>query len=141
MMAWIRVHEKTYKHVSKEAIWRVWADVNHWSSWHPDLDYCTLEADFSVGNHFFLKPKGMGAVKILLTDMQPGFNFTDCTRFLGARMYDTHVLEETPAGLLLKNTVRVVGPLRWLWVFLVARKVAAGIPDEMDALVARARGL
>jgi hypothetical protein len=62
------------------------------------LDYCKLECDFKVGNHFFLKPKGVQPVKIVLTEINEGYSFTDCTSFFGAKMYDTHVMEETVDG-------------------------------------------
>lgn len=136
---WTRHFSRVYSGVRKEAIWRLWADINNWPTWHGDLDYCKLEGPFEVGSHFMLKPKGIKAVKILLTDIRPGKQFTDCTSFFGAKMTDTHTLEETSEGLKLSNTLCVTGPLKWLWVKLVAQNVANTVPDEMDALVKLAR--
>jgi len=132
---WTRSFSKVYEGIKREDIWKLWTDVNGWTRWHGDLDSCTLEGQFEVGNHFFLKPKGMGAVKILLTAIEEGVSFTDCTSFFGAKMYDTHSLEETPQGLKMTNTVVVTGPLKWLWVKLVAQNVADSVPSEMEALV------
>ena len=50
-------------------------------------------------------------------------------------MYDTRALEETPNGLQLTNILVVTGPLKWLWIKLVAQDVANTVPDEMEALV------
>jgi len=50
-------------------------------------------------------------------------------------MYDIHELEDTPEGLRIINTISVTGLLSFLWVKLVAKKVAASIPKQMDALV------
>lgn len=136
---WIRTHSKTYQGVNKEDIWRLWIDVNHWAKWHGDLDYCKMTGPFVVGNHFILKPKGGPGVKIELIEVEEGIKFTDCTKFLGAKMVDTHSLEETEEGLRLSNTLVVTGPLRWLWIKLVAQHVANTVPDEMDALVNLAR--
>ncbi len=132
---WTRTYSKIYADVKKEDIWKLWTDVNNWPSWHGDLDYCKMEGDFVVGNHFYLKPKGVGQVKIMLMEIEEGGSFTDCTSFFGAKMYDTHSLEETPEGLLLTNTLVVTGPLRWLWIKLVAQNVADTVPEEMEALV------
>lgn len=137
---WIRTYSKTFQGVKREDVWRIWIDVNSWPSWHGDLDYCKLEGDFKVGNHFMLKPKGVNPVKIVLTEIKEGHCFTDSTSFFGARMYDTHALEETPDGLKLTNKLVVTGPLRWLWIKLVAQKVAGTVPDEMEHLVELARG-
>jgi len=68
-----------------------------------------------------------------------GHKFTDCTKFPGAKMYDTHMMEETENGIRLSNKLVVTGILRLLWVKLVAKNVADTIPQEMDALVLLAR--
>lgn len=132
---WTRTHSKVYEGINKEKIWAIWTDVNNWSSWHGDLDYCKLDGPFAVGSFFMLKPKGAPAVKITLTEIIEGKEFTDCTQFFGAKMYDTHKMEETREGLRLSNKLVVTGPLKWLWIKLVAKKVADSVPEEMDALV------
>jgi len=132
---WIREYSKLYPNVKSEDIWKIWTDVNNWPAWHGDLDYCQMSGDFEVGNHFYLKPKGVSPVKITLTDVQAGKNFTDCTKFFGAKMYDTHAMEETPEGLLISHEMIVTGPLKWLWIKLVAQNVFNDVPKEMDALV------
>jgi len=132
-------YSKTFQGVSKEDIWRIWTDINNWPQWHGDLDECKIEGEFKVGNHFMLKPKGMGAVKIMLTEIVEVQHFTDCTSFPGAKMYDTHSLEETPEGLKLSNKLVVTGLLKWLWIKLVAQHVADSISEETEALVNLAR--
>ena len=136
---WMRSHSKTCSGICREKIWDIWTDVDNWPSWHGDLDYCKLEGSFTVGNFFMLKPKGAPAVKIRLIEIIDGKEFTDCTYFFGARMYDTHKMEESKDGLILSNKLVVTGPLKWLWIMLVAKKVADTVPEEMDALVNLAR--
>ena len=138
---WTRTHSQLYTNINKEVIWSLWTDVNNWPTWHGDLDYCRMEGEFVVGNSFKLKPKGAPAVKIILTDIQIGKEFTDCTHFFGAKMYDTHVITETTEGLLLTNKLVVTGPLRWLWIKLVAEHVADSVPDEVESLVNLARSM
>jgi hypothetical protein len=41
--------------------------------------------------------------------------------------------------LRITNTITVTGMLRFLWVKLIAKKVADAMPHQMDALVALAR--
>lgn len=136
---WIRTYSKIIKGVKQEDIWRIWTDINNWPTWHDDLDYCKLEGAFVVGQHFFLKPKGVRPVKILISEINEGHSFTDCTSFLGAKMYDTHAIVNTPKGLELTNTLVVTGPLKWLWIKLVAQNVADSIPRETEALIKRAK--
>ena len=136
---WKRTYSKAYHGVKKDAVWRLWIDVNNWPQWHGDLDYCKMVGSFEVGNYFMLKPKGTSPVKIILTEIEEGRKFTDYTKFFGAKMYDTHELEETGEGLRLTNTLIVTGPLKYLWIKLVAQNVADAVPEEMEALVERAR--
>jgi hypothetical protein len=137
---WTKTHSKIYQDINKEDIWRIWTDVNNWPTWHGDLEYCKMDGAFTIGNHFMLKPKGVPAVKITLVEIDEGKKFTDYTQFFGAKMYDTHAIEETPTGLRLTNTLVVTGFLRFLWIKLVAQNVADTVPQEMDALVKLARG-
>lgn len=136
---WIKTYSKHFQDIKREDIWRIWREINHWPKWHDDLDYCKLEGDFKVGSHFILKPKGVRPVKIMLTQIQEGVSFSDCTSFWGAKMMDTHALLETPEGLLISNTLVVTGPLKWLWVKLVAQNVANTVPQEIENLVKLAR--
>lgn len=138
---WTRTYSKTFQGLKREDIWRIWTDINNWPTWHGDLDYCKLEGDFKVGNHFILKPKGVQPVKIVLTEINEGYSFTDCTSFFGAKMYDTHAMEETVDGLKLTNKLVVTGPLKWLWIKLVAQNVADTIAEETESLIKLARGL
>lgn len=136
---WSKTTSKVYPGVKAAAVWNLWADVDGWTTWHPDLEYCRLQGPFAVGSHFLLRPKGAPEFKIGITELTQGVSFTDCTRFFGARMYDTHEMQETPEGLRLTNTMTVTGPLSWLWVKLVAADVAASVPEENEALVRLAR--
>lgn len=138
---WKKTYSKTFQDIKRQDVWRIWTDINNWTMWHSDLDYCKLEGEFVVGNHFFLKPKGTKPVKIMLTEINEGFSFTDCTSFFGAQMYDTHAMEETADGLIITNTLVVTGPLRCLWIKLVAQNVAYSVPEETEALVSLARNL
>lgn len=82
-----------------------------------------------------LKPKGAPAVKIVLTEINNGHSFTDCTKFWGAKMFDTHSVEVKDGGVVLSNRLVVTGPLKWLWIRLVAKNVGDTVPDDIDSLV------
>lgn len=136
---WIRGYDEVFQGVSRASIWKIWTNIDEWPLWHGDLEYCKIMGPFQVGNHFMLKPKGMRAVKIMITDIKEGYSFTDCTVFPGAKMFDTHSMEETPEGLRIANKLVVTGPLKWLWIKLVAQHVADTIGDETQALINLAR--
>lgn len=136
---WIKKFSKLYPGIKKEAVWNIWGDVNNWSSWDEDLEYCRLETSFAADNEFILKPKGGPKVKIILSEVVPYKKFTTICKFLGATMYDIHELEEMTDGLQVSHTVLVTGPLRFIWIHLVAKKVAASVPHQTENLIALAR--
>lgn len=132
---WKRNYSKAFKDIKREDVWSVLTDVNNWPVWHGDLDYCKLDGNFEVGNYFILKPKGVKPVKILLTEINEGYSFTDCTSFFGAKMYDTHSICETEDGLKISNEIVVTGFLKWLWIKLVAQNVSDTVEEETESLV------
>jgi len=136
---WERKHSKVYKGVSAQTVWDIMTDVNNWPDWHDDLDYCKLEGEFEVGNHFTMKVTNGPKVTIHLIEIDPGKSFTDCTKFFGAKMFDTHLIEEVEGGVRITNKLVVTGPLRWLWVKLVAKNVADTVPEEVDAIIRLAK--
>lgn len=136
---WVKSHSNVYTNVPKEEIWQIWADINNYLTWHDDLDYCTLNGEFEVGNYFMLKPKGAPAVKVEIIELIKNKKFVDRTTFFGAKMYDIHELEETNNGLRITSTIKVTGWLSFLWAHLVAKNVANSAPKEMDAVVKLAR--
>ncbi len=136
---WIKTYSKVYEGVTKEKVWQLWSDVNNWPQWDKELKYCELNGEFSQGSQFILKPIHGPKVKITLSEVVTHQRFTDYTKFPGAIMYDTHELEETADGLRITNTIKVKGILSFLWIKLVAKNVAASIPQQTEALVNLAR--
>lgn len=136
---WVKSYSKVYPGVKKEDIWRLWADVNNWPKWDKELEYCKLEKPFISGSQFILKPLGGPKVKITLSEVIINQKFTDYCKFFGATMYDAHELKETSEGLCITNTISVIGPLRFIWVNLIAKNVAKSVPKHMDTLVDLAR--
>jgi hypothetical protein len=132
---WSKTYSKVFSGIRKEEVFRIWADINHYTDWHDDLDYCKLEGEFALGNHFLLKPKGAPEFKVKIIELIENQKFVDCTNFIGAKMVDIHEIEETPNGLRISNTIKVTGILSFLWVFLVAKNVAESAPKETEALV------
>ena len=136
---WTKSVSKTLKNASKEKVWKLWSDVDNWTKWHDDLDFTKLHGPFETGSYFILKPKGGQKVKIRLLEVIKGRTFTDCTHFIGAKMYDIHEMEEVGDGLKITMTMKVTGPLGFLWRKLVAEKVFADNPKHLQDLAILAK--
>ncbi len=129
---WTKTISQTTKLATKEQIWKLFADVNNWNKWDDGIEYAQMEGDFIAGNHFILKPKDGPKVKIKLIETVKNRKFVDLTVFPLAKMTGTHIFEETPDGLKMTTTMQVTGLLSALWVKLVASKIVAHLPEEMQ---------
>jgi hypothetical protein len=128
---WKRSYSVITKDVTKEQMWKLFADVNNWHTWDAGIEFAKMEGRFEKGNHFLLRPKGGPNVKVELIETIENKKFTDVTRFPLAKMYDEHVFEETPEGLKISNTISVTGVLGFVWVKLVAKKIVENLPNDI----------
>jgi len=128
---WIKSHSVTTKEVTKEQMWKLFADVNNWHQWDEGIDYATMEGKFEKGNYFVLKPKGSPKVKIQLVETIENSKFVDLTKFPLAKMYGEHTFEETANGLKITTTMKMQGLLGFLWIRLVAKDIVDNLPKEI----------
>lgn len=138
---WTKSHSIVTKAATKEQMWKLFADVNHWHIWDSEIEYAKMEGRFEEGNHFLLKPKGGPKVKIELVETIENHKFVDLTKFPLAKMYGEHTFEETPEGLRITTTMRVVGVLGFVWRKLVAEGIVRHLPIEMEQQVQYASAL
>ena len=129
---WTRTHSIVTKAVTKEQMWKLFADVNNWQTWDEGIEFAKLEGKFEKGNHFLLRPKGGPNVKVELLETVENKKFLDVTKFPLAKMYDEHLFEETGEGLRVTNTITVSGILGFFWVKIVAKKIADALPSDMQ---------
>jgi hypothetical protein len=70
--------------------------------------------------------------------VRPNALFVDITRFPLARMVDSHELIERDGGLEIRTTIRMEGPLAFLWRKIVGEDVVKSLPAQTDNLIAQA---
>lgn len=138
---WIKTHSTRVKGLKAEDVWKVWTDVNGWHTWQTDIEYAKLVGEFEVGNTFQFKPKGGPEIPIEIVKIEPGRQFTDLTRFPGARMFDAHELISHGDELEIRTTLSIEGFLSFIWRKIVAENVANGMKEQTEALIERARKL
>jgi hypothetical protein len=128
---WTKSHSIVTKEVTKEQLWKLFTNVNDWHCWDEGIEYAQMVGKFEKGNHFFLKPKKGPKVKIELAEVIENRKFVDLTKFPLAKMYGEHTFDETPDGLKITTTMKVEGPLGFLWRKIVAEDIANAMPEEM----------
>ncbi len=138
---WSKTHTTVTTEVTKEQLWKLFANVNEWHHWDDEIEYARMDGRFEKGNVFFLKPKKGPKVKIELIEVVENKKFVDLTRFPLAKMYGEHTFEETSEGLKISTTMKVEGPLGFLWKKIVAEGIANGLPEETLHQIAYAKRL
>ena len=138
---WTKSHTIVTKEVTKEQMWKLFADVNNWHTWDKGIEFAKIDGKFEKGNHFLLRPKGGPNVKVELLETIENNRFLDVTKFPLAQMYDNHLFEETSNGLKITNTITMKGLLGFLWVKIVAQKIADALPTDMQEQIEAASKL
>ena len=138
---WTRSYSIVTKEVTKEQMWKLFADVNNWHTWDKGIEFAKIDGKFEKGNHFLLRPKGGPNVKVELLETIENNRFLDVTKFPLAQMYDNHLFEETSNGLKITNTITMKGLLGFLWVKIVAQKIADALPTDMQEQIEAASKL
>ena len=138
---WTKSHSIVTEEVTKEQMWKLFADVNNWHTWDEGIEFAKMEGKFEKGNFFTLRPKGGPNVKVKLLETVENKSFLDVTKFPLAKMFDNHTFEETPQGLKITNTISVTGILGFLWRKIVAQKIVDSLPNDMQTQIKSASKL
>ena len=136
---WTKSYSKTVENLNAAEVWTVWTDVNHWHTWQDDIEFAKLNGEFRKGGLIHFKPKGGPNIKLELTEVKPNSVFVDLTRFPLARMFDSHEIIDHGENLEIKSTIRIEGPLSFLWRKLVAENVAKGLEEQTDRLIEKVK--
>ncbi len=136
---WSKSYSKKITGLTVEHIWRVWTDVNRWHEWQDDIDYAKLDGHFAVNNVILFKPKGGPKIKLHLVNVDINKSFTDLTRFPLAKMYDDHEIIDHGDQVELKTTIRMKGPLTFLWRKIIAENIVKGLEKQTENLINQVR--
>jgi len=75
-------------------------------------------------------------VSFTISAFDPGVEYTDTSKLIGAELVFQHVATPTPNGTALAARVTVDGPLARLWAKILGKDFAESVPADMQRLVA-----
>ena len=126
----------TVPNITPSQIWKIWTDIPNRSAWDDDCEWAKANGPFQNGTIISMKPKDWPKVVTMeIVDCVPYQSFTDYTSFFLAGLYGTHEMHQTEHGLKLTTTIKVVGPLGWLWRKLVANDIVSTLPHQTALLI------
>lgn len=121
--------------LSKTKIWQAYQDVGNWPKWDHDLAKCDWSGEFKIGETYRLTPQKGPKVKTHLIDVQQDKSFTNQTNLPLAKLIFHHDISEHNNGLTITHSVKITGILGFLFVRILGKDIAAGLPRTMEQLV------
>lgn len=136
---WEKSYSVTAPDIEPIQIWKIWSDIPIRPKWDDDTEWATIDGSFRKDAIFFMKIKNGPKLKMKITECIPNQSFTDSYQFFLAKLDVTHFMEKTNEGLRLTTTVKITGPLRWIWQKLVVENIVASLPHQTNLLINLAR--
>lgn len=121
-----------------EAIFKLWADINHWADHDKGIEWAKLTDTFMAGGHYTIKPKGGPKVKATILVVEQNKRFVDVSHLLGAKLKFDHSLTQQANTTSVSVTMSLSGPLGWLWAKILGKNQQADLEESTVNLVAKA---
>ncbi len=131
----------TYEHTvpaeaAPEAIWALWADVEHWGTWNADIEHIEIDGPFTAGARIVMTPAGQDPVRLQVAEAKVNEGFVDEAHIDGLILRTTHRINDSHVVYRMEITgpgANDIGPR-------IGPAITADWPETMAALVRLARG-
>jgi hypothetical protein len=114
-----------------EAVWALWADVEHWTEWDSSLQSADLAGPFETGSSGTMAIPGLPPIAFTLVEVERGKAFTDETTVPGAVLRFRHTLTRSAGRTEVTHEVRIDGE----HADELGPAVTADVPEAVRALV------
>lgn len=124
-----------------EAIFALWADIDHWNDYDKGIEWAKLTDSFTTGGHYTIKPKGGPKVSATILVVEPNKKFIDVSHLLGAKLKFDHRITEQSGSVSVSLVMTISGPLSWLWAKILGKNQQADLEQSTANLIAKAEKL
>ncbi|MBW8801759.1 MAG: SRPBCC family protein [Streptomyces sp.] len=122
-------------------LWRYWSDVTTWTQWNSGVRTVTIDGPFAAGTTFTMTAPDGDPIRMTLSEVVPGEQFTDVMDGGDIVVTTVHRIEPTGEGRsrvvyrteITGSAADVVGPE-------LGPAITADFPEVLDALVSVASG-
>ncbi|MGH3427810.1 MAG: SRPBCC family protein [Terriglobales bacterium] len=126
---------RTSSLAAPEAFFAKWTDHATWPEWSPDIEWVRLDGPVVEGAAGVLKPKGGPKTRFVISTLTPGREYTDTSRFPGARLAFQHLVTRAGDHTELDVRVTLTGPLAWILVRVLGNRFRTSVPADLQRLV------
>ncbi|MGV9823925.1 SRPBCC domain-containing protein [Gordonia sp. NPDC003429] len=122
----------------RDAVWKVWTDVDAFPEWDPREQRAALTGAFAVGSTIDSKQKGNPGGTATITEVSAPARWVASSPLPGGELRIEHDLEERGDATFVRKTYTVTGLLQVLFRLWWGPRVIAAMPATFDALERRA---
>ncbi|MBC8100767.1 MAG: SRPBCC family protein [Armatimonadetes bacterium] len=124
---------------SREAVWGIWRDVNHWHHWDTELVSAQLDGAFKLGAKGKLSPKGSAPSTFTITELTEGSSFTFTVPIPLGHLAVAHYFVNAPGGgTVFVHDVAFTGALGWVFGQMLGKGYAKALPGVLQRIKALA---
>ncbi len=123
---------------TSDAIFALWADIDHWADYDKGIEWAKLTDSFSAGGHYTLKPKGGPKVTATILVVEPNQKFIDVSHLPGADLKFDHIIRQEAGRTSVSLVMTISGPLSWLWAKILGKNQQSDLEQSTANLIAKA---
>ncbi|MDI2129304.1 SRPBCC family protein [Yinghuangia seranimata] len=124
---------------SASAIWKLWADVDGWSTWNADVEKIDLRGPFAEGSEFTMYMPGQDPVTLTLGSCVENEHFVDRAEIEGLVLTTTHRIAQGGDGKVqVVYHMTIDGPGADEVGAEIGPAITGDWPETVAALIARA---
>src|SRR5205823_10700516 len=122
-----------------DAIWRAWADVEHWPEWNRDLARAELDGAFAAGSTIRMTSVDGDVVELRIAEAAPPERFVDEAELGGITVRTTHSLDRAGADRVrIVYRMEISGPESDTVGPELGPQISGDFPEVLAALAERA---
>lgn len=95
-------HHEIVINGSREKIWQILTDINHWNLWYPNISESKLEGLFEPNSIFRWKSGGATIISTL-EEVEPQYRISWTGKAIGTQAIHVWILEPHEKGVLVKT--------------------------------------
>jgi uncharacterized protein YndB with AHSA1/START domain len=124
---------------SPEKVWQVWTDTSTWGEWNPNVTTMDMTPPIALGKTGVMNTPSGQHHQMRVVDVQPGRSFTLETSVIPLSTFRfTCNVEPVAERTRISQTVKVVGPMGWLFDPMMGDRIAQDFDKLLDGLAGKA---
>jgi uncharacterized protein YndB with AHSA1/START domain len=124
---------------SADKVWAIWTDTATWGEWNPNVTTMEMPPPVALGKEGVMNTPAGQHHQMKVVAFEPGRSFTLETSVIPlSRFQFTCRVEPAGGKTRVSQSVKVVGPMGWLFDPMMGDQIANDFNTLLDGLVKRA---